>query len=73
MLGDILARLSDEQRARSKRFSVRWTPPAAVRASGRRWVDLAAHVTQTVQRYTHETDEEWVTCNGRAIAHTRLA
>ncbi|HEY4982230.1 MAG TPA: hypothetical protein VII24_09905 [Pseudolabrys sp.] len=67
MLGDILARLSDETTAVETILGAGdLTLLAAVReraaADG---LDLAACVTQTVQRYTHEaSDEEWVTLMG---------
>jgi len=67
MLRDILARLSDETTAVETIVSVGdLTLLAAVReqavADG---LDLAACVTETLQRYTHEaSDEEWVTLIG---------
>ena len=67
MLGDILAGLSDETTAVETILGAGdLTLLAAVReraaADG---LDLAACVTQTVQRYTHEaSDEEWVTLMG---------
>jgi hypothetical protein len=67
MLGDILARLSDETTAVETILGAGdLALLAAVReraaADG---LELAACVTQTVQRYTHEaSDEEWVTLIG---------
>lgn len=67
MLGDILARLTDEATAVETilgagdlTFLVAVTEQAA--ADG---LDLGACVVQTVQRYTNEAnDEEWVTLIG---------
>lgn len=67
MLGDILARLSDETTAVETILGAGdLTLLAAVRErSAADGLDLAACVTQTVQRYTHEaSDEEWVTLMG---------
>ena len=67
MLGDILRRLTDETTAIETILATGdLTLLAAVReqaaADG---LDLAACVTQTVQRYTNEaSDEEWVTLMG---------
>ncbi len=67
MLGDILARLTDETTAVETILGAGdLTLLAAVKeqaaADG---LDLAACVTQTVQRYTNEAnDEEWVTLIG---------
>lgn len=67
MLGDILARLTDEATAVEAILGAGdLTLLAAVQeqaaADG---LDLAACVTQTVQRYTNEaSDEEWVTLMG---------
>lgn len=67
MLGDVLAKLTDETTAIEAILGVGdLTLLAAVQeqaaADG---IDLAACVTQTVQRYTHEaSDEEWVTLMG---------
>ena len=67
MLGDILARLSDETIAVETILgSGDLTLLAAVKErAGAEGLDLAACVTQTVQRYAHEaSDEEWVTLMG---------
>ncbi len=67
MLGDILGRLTDETTTIETILGAGdLTLLAAVReqaaADG---LDLAACVTQTVQRYTNEaSDEEWVTLMG---------
>jgi hypothetical protein len=67
MLGDILARLTDETTAVETILAASdLTLLAAVReraaADG---LDLAACVTQTMQRYAHEaSDEEWITLMG---------
>ena len=67
MLGDLLAKLTDETTAIEAILGAGdLTLLAAVQeqaaADG---IDLAACVTQTVQRYTHEaSDEEWVTLMG---------
>jgi hypothetical protein len=88
MLGDILAKLTDETTAVEIILGAGdLALLAAVRqqaaADG---LDLAACVTQTVQRYAHEaSDEEWITlmgllnrspdpgtaCLKRAFAHGR--
>jgi hypothetical protein len=67
MLGDILARLTDETTAVETILATgdlallaAWRERAA--AEG---VDLAACVAQTVQRYSNEaSDEEWITLIG---------
>ncbi len=67
MLGDILARLTDETAAvetilGAGDLSLLTVVKERAAAEG---IDLAACVTQTVQRYTHEaSDEEWVTLIG---------
>lgn len=67
MLGDLLAKLTDETTAIEAILGAGdSTLLAAVQeqaaADG---IDLAACVVQTVQRYTHEaSDEEWVTLMG---------
>ncbi len=67
MLGDILARLSDETTAVETILGagdLALLTMARERAAAE-GLDLAACVTQTVQRYTHEaSDEEWVTLIG---------
>jgi hypothetical protein len=67
MLGDILARLTDETTAvetilGAGDLTLLTVVKERAAAEG---LDLAACVTQTVQRYTHEaSDEEWVTLIG---------
>jgi hypothetical protein len=67
MLGDILARLTDETTAvetilGAGDLTLLTVVKDRAAAEG---LDLAACVTQTVQRYTHEaSDEEWVTLIG---------
>ena len=67
MLGDILARLTDETTAvetilAAGDLTLLTVVKERAAAEG---LDLAACVTQTVQRYTHEaSDEEWVTLLG---------
>ena len=67
MLGDILARLTDETAAvetilGAGDLTLLTVAKQRAAADG---LDLAACVTQTVQRYTHEaSDEEWVTLLG---------
>jgi hypothetical protein len=67
MLGDILARLTDETTAietilGTGDLSLLATVQERAATDG---VDLGACVTQTVQRYTHEaSDEEWITLMG---------
>ena len=67
MLGDILARLTDETAAvetilGAGDLTLLTMVKERAAAEG---LDLAACVTQTVQRYTHEaSDEEWVTLIG---------
>jgi hypothetical protein len=67
MLGDILARLTDETVAVE---TILGTGDLALLAVAREHaaaegLDLAACVVQTVQRYTNEaSDEEWVTLMG---------
>jgi len=67
VLGDILARLSDETAAvetilGSGDLTLLAVIKERAAADG---LDLAACVTQTVQRYAHEaSDEEWVTLMG---------
>jgi hypothetical protein len=67
MLGDILARLTDETAAvetilGAGDLTLLTVVKERAAAEG---LDLAACVTQTVQRYTHEaSDEEWVTLIG---------
>ncbi|HEX3161818.1 MAG TPA: hypothetical protein VHQ92_04500 [Pseudolabrys sp.] len=67
MLGDILARLTDETVAvetilGAGDLTLLTVVKERAAAEG---LDLAACVTQTVQRYTHEaSDEEWVTLIG---------
>jgi len=68
MLGDILARLTDETTAvetilGAGDLTLLTVAKQRAAADG---LDLAACVTQTVQRYTHEaSDEEWVTLLGQ--------
>jgi hypothetical protein len=67
MLGDILARLTDETTAVETIVATGdLTLLAAAREhAAAEGLDLAACVTQTVQRYTNEaSDEEWVTLIG---------
>lgn len=67
MLGDILAKLTDETTAVETILGAGdLTLLAAVRAQAAAdGLDLAACVTQTVQRYACEaSDEEWVTLMG---------
>ena len=67
MLGDILAKLSDETTAvemilGAGDLTLLTTVQKQAAADG---LDLAASVVQTVQRYTNEaSDEEWVTLIG---------
>jgi hypothetical protein len=67
MLGDVLARLTDETAAvetilGAGDLTLLTMVKERAAAEG---LDLAACVTQTVQRYTHEaSDEEWVTLLG---------
>jgi hypothetical protein len=67
MLGDILARLTDETSAvetilGAGDLALLTVVKERAAAEG---LDLAACVTQTVQRYTHDaSDEEWVTLIG---------
>jgi hypothetical protein len=67
MLGDILARLTDETAAvetilGAGDLTLLTVVKGRAAAEG---LDLAACVTQTVQRYTHNaSDEEWVTLIG---------
>ena len=67
MLGDVLARLTDETAAvetilGAGDLTLLTVVKERAAAEG---LDLAACVTQTVQRYTHEaSDEEWVTLIG---------
>ena len=67
MLGDILARLTDETSAVETILGagdLNLLAVAKERAAAE-GLDLAACVTQTVQRYTHDaSDEEWVTLIG---------
>ena len=67
MLGDILARLTDETTAVETILGGGdLTLLSVVRErAAAEGLDLAACVTQTVQRYTHDaSDEEWVTLIG---------
>jgi hypothetical protein len=67
MLGDILARLTDDTTAVETILAAGdLTLLTAVKErAAAEGIDLAACVTQTVQRYTHEaSDEEWVTLLG---------
>ena len=67
MLGDILARLTDETTAVEAILGVGdLALLAAVRErAAAEGVDLAACVTQTVQRYAAQaSDEEWITLMG---------
>ena len=67
MLGDVLARLTDETAAvetilGTGDLTLLTVVKERAAAEG---LDLAACVTQTVQRYTHDaSDEEWVTLIG---------
>ena len=67
MLGDILARLTDETTAvetilGAGDLALLTVVKERATVEG---LDLAACVTQTLQRYTHEaSDEEWVTLIG---------
>jgi hypothetical protein len=67
MLGDILARLTDETTALETILSagdLALLTAVRERASDES-IDLGACVTQTVQRYAaHASDEEWVTLLG---------
>ena len=67
LLGDILTRLSDETTAVETilAYGDLMLLAAAKERAAADGLDLAACVTQTVQRYTHEaSDEEWVTLLG---------
>jgi hypothetical protein len=67
MLGDILARLTDETTAVETILATGdLTLLAALQErAAAEGIDLAACVTQTVQRYTNEaSDEEWITLIG---------
>jgi hypothetical protein len=67
MLGDILARLTDETTAVETILGAGDLAllTAVKERAAAEGLDLAACVTQTVQRYTHEaSDEEWVTLIG---------
>jgi hypothetical protein len=67
MLGDILAKLTDDTTAVETILGAGdLTLLAAVqKQAAADGVELAAYVTQTVQRYTNEaSDEEWVTLMG---------
>lgn len=67
MLGDILAKLTDETTAVE---TILGTGDLALLAAAREQaaaegIDLAACVVQTMQRYTHQaSDEEWITLTG---------
>lgn len=67
MLGDLLARLTDETSAVE---TILGTGDLTLLAAAREQaaadgIDLAAYVTQTVQRYAHEASgEEWITLMG---------
>jgi len=67
MLGDILAKLTDETTAVE---TILGTGDLALLAAVREQaaaegIDLAACVVRTVQRYTHQaSDEEWITLIG---------
>jgi hypothetical protein len=68
MLGDLLASLTDEATALETILSAGDLKllAAAQELAAADGLDLAAFVTQTVQRYTNEaSDEEWVTLMGR--------
>ena len=67
MLGDILARLTDETTAVETILGAGDLTLLAVvkERAAAEGLNLAACVTYTVQRYTHEaSDEEWVTLIG---------
>jgi hypothetical protein len=67
MLGDILARLTDETTAVETILDAGDLAllTVAMERAAADGLDLGACVTQTVQRYTHEaSDEEWVTLIG---------
>jgi hypothetical protein len=67
MLSDLLARLTDETTAVETVLSVGDLAllMAVRKQAAADELDLAAYVTQTVQRYTAEaSDEEWVTLMG---------
>ena len=67
MLGDLLASLTDEATALETILSAGDLKllAAAQELAAADGLDLAAFVTQTVQRYTNEaSDEEWVTLMG---------
>ena len=67
MLGEILARLIDETTAVETILGAGDLAllSAVKEQAAAEGLDLAACVTQTVQRYTHEaSDEEWVTLIG---------
>ena len=67
MLGEILARLTDETTAVETILGAGDLAllSAVKEQAAAEGLDLAASVTQTVQRYTHEaSDEEWVTLIG---------
>ncbi len=67
MLGDLLASLTDETTALETILGAGdLTLLTAVQGrAAAEGVELAAYVTQTVQRYTNEaSDEEWVTLMG---------
>ena len=67
MLGDILARLNDETIAVETILGAGDLTllTAARERAAAEGLDLAACVTQTVRRYTHEaSDEEWMTLIG---------
>ena len=67
MLGDLLASLTDEATALETILSAGDLKllAAAQELAAADGLDLAAFMTQTVQRYTNEaSDEEWVTLMG---------
>ena len=67
MLGDILARLTDETTAVETILGAGDLALLTIvkERAAVEGLDLAACVTQTLQRYTHEaSDEEWVTLIG---------
>ena len=67
MFGEILARLTDETTAVETILGAGDLAllSAVKEQAAAEGLDLAACVTQTVQRYTHEaSDEEWVTLIG---------
>jgi hypothetical protein len=67
MLGDILARLTDETTAVETILGAGDLALLTVvrERAAAEGLDLAGCVTQTVQRYTHDaSDEEWVTLLG---------